>query len=143
MISTAIERAYRKRFERTFGYIYLSVDIHDTIVQSTYKGISNLIYPKALVALKTITAFPEIKVILNSSCYVNDQNKYISMFSNHGIRIDYFNRNPEIENTETGCFDSKFYFDVLLDDKAGFDKDTDWEVVVSSILSCREQYKLK
>ena len=142
MISTAIERAYKKRFDRTFGYVYFSVDIHDTIVQSTYNGISSLIYPKARTALNTLSLLPEVKLILNSSCYEQDQKQYISLFSNYGIAISYFNCNPEVENTETGCFDLKFYFDVLLDDKAGFDKDTDWDVVVSSVLKYREQYKL-
>ena len=27
------------------------------------------------------------------------------------------------------CFEKKFYFNILLDDKAGFDPETDWSVI--------------
>ena len=48
---------------------------------------------------------------------------------NHDIYSWEFNFNPAIENTKTSCFDDKFYFSVLLDDKAGFDPDTDWKLI--------------
>ena len=48
---------------------------------------------------------------------------------NHDIYSWEFNFNPTIENTQTGCFDDKFYFSILLDDKAGFDPDTDWKLI--------------
>jgi hypothetical protein len=48
------------------------------------------------------------------------------LFQN-GIAFDYVNSNPEVPDTETGNFTDKFYFNFLIDDKAGFDAETDWE----------------
>ena len=53
----------------------------------------------------------------------------LSFFNSHGLGFNFWNCNPNIKSTKTGCFDYKFYFSVLLNDKAGFDPDTDWKLI--------------
>ena len=53
--------------------------------------------------------------------------------------FDYFNENPEVKNTATGDFSMKIYFNVMIDDKAGFEK-SDWENVVESVKMARAVY---
>lgn len=36
------------------------------------------------------------------------------------------NSNPDEKDTKTGDFSKKFYFNILLDDRAGFQPETDW-----------------
>jgi hypothetical protein len=42
------------------------------------------------------------------------------------INIDYINSNPDVVNTEYGDFSRKPYFNIIIDDKAGFEPETDW-----------------
>jgi len=39
------------------------------------------------------------------------------------------NENPEVLNLKYGCYDKKPYFNVVFEDKAGFDPMTDWLLV--------------
>jgi hypothetical protein len=65
------------------------------------------------------------------------------MFKEHGIMPQYFNENTAVENTATGNFSSKFYFSVLLDDKAGFNPETDWVLVKEQVEKERKKFHLK
>ena len=41
----------------------------------------------------------------------------------------YVNENNDVKNAGYGCYDDKFYFAVLCDDKAGWDPENDWSLV--------------
>lgn len=43
--------------------------------------------------------------------------------------VAYFNVNLDCQNTLTGDFTRKFYYDILLDDKAGFEPEKDWKEI--------------
>lgn len=122
--------AYKTASERSWDTIYLMVDIHGTIVHNNYSGIAITPYPRAIEALKMLSDRKDIVLILFSSCYPHEYHVYFDMFSCYGIKFKYFNENPVIPNTKTGCFDKKPYFSILLDDKAGFDPDVDWETIL-------------
>jgi hypothetical protein len=74
---------------------------------------------------------PDNRLILWSSCHPEEYSAIIGFLEQHGIAVDYFNENPEIENTPSGNFEKKFYFSILLDDKAGFDPETDWDEILT------------
>lgn len=133
MISDAILKAYTDKISRGWEYLYFLIDIHGTIAASTYTGVSKEYIPEAIKCLQYLSSLPEIKLIFWSSCYLPDQQEYVSDMTKFGIRIDYFNKNPESQNTLTGCFDQKFYFNVGLDDKFGFNPKTDFKIVESSV----------
>jgi hypothetical protein len=63
--------------------------------------------------------------------YVDSVRKKLQ--DNYGIKFDYFNENPECINTKTGCFDNKFYYNVLIDDKAGFNPESDWLEIINAM----------
>lgn len=122
----SVERAYEQFRIKKFKYIYVMMDLHGTIVKSTYDNMNRVYYTEALSFMKFLNKLPEVKIILWSSCYVDDQKKYLDDLTAYGIKIDYFNENPEVENTITGCFDKKFYFSIGIDDKFNFDPETDY-----------------
>ena len=44
----------------------------------------------------------------------------------NNINFDYINENPEINSNKLSDFSKKFYFNIGLDDKCGFDAEQDW-----------------
>ena len=129
-IIKSIERAYSLLQERNWDTIYWAIDLHGTCIKSNYvSGEYEWINEDAVKCLQLISSLKETKIIIWSSCY-HKEFKIIDRFlMNHDIYSWEFNFNPTIENTQTGCFDDKFYFSILLDDKAGFDPDTDWKLI--------------
>ena len=129
-IIKSIERAYSLLQERNWDTIYWAIDLHGTCIKSNYvSGEYEWINEDAENCLQLISNLPESIIILYSSCYTKEMFNIVTFFNNYGIYVNFFNNNPEIENTETGCFDNKFYFSILLDDKAGFDPNTDWKLI--------------
>ena len=120
MIEKSIRSAINKMKQRGWDRIYFLVDIHDTIFKATYNEIEKYEWlGQAKEALQKLTETPWIILILWSSSY-NDTLK------------DYINENPEVENGSLGCFDKKPYFNVILDDKAGFSEE-DWTKIIQEI----------
>ena len=130
MIAKAIQRAYKTMRERRWDTIYWAIDLHGVCMKSNYaEGVHEFIHPFIPDTLKMLSDLPETKIILWSSVHEDQKVPIINAFEDHGIMIHGFNSNPYEANTATGCFTEKFYFSVLLDDKAGFDPATDWATV--------------
>lgn len=130
MITKAINRAY-KLLETRDDTIFWCIDLHGVCLASNY--ISNeyaFINEECLEALRLISNDKVSKVILWSSCYPSEYEHIINFFNQNDIRVDYFNENPLCWNTEYGNFDKKFYFSILLDDKAGFDPSVNWQEII-------------
>lgn len=129
-IIKAVKRAYSLLQERNWDTIYWAIDLHGTCIKSNYvSGEYEWINEDALKCLQLISNLKETKIIIWSSLYRSEKFKIWVWLSEQGIEILNFNSNDSIKNTETGCFDTKFYFSILLDDKAGFDPDTDWKLI--------------
>ena len=47
----------------------------------------------------------------------------------NGVKFDYVNSNPEVGATDILDPSEKLYFNVGIDDKFGFEPDTDWKGV--------------
>ena len=129
-IIKAIERAYQIKEERNWDTIYWCIDLHGTCIKSNYvSGEYEWINEDAKQCLQLIASLFESKIIIWSSCYSKEWKDLCSFFNKHNVAISWINSNPNIENTETGCFDDKFYFSVGIDDKFGFDSETDWREI--------------
>lgn len=144
-IANSIINAYRTMYDRKWDKVYWAIDLHGVCLESTYESNTYKWINKDVVAgLQAISARPESVIILWSSCYHAEFDGIIKFFKDENINVSYFNQNPEVPNTETGCFMDKFYFSVLLDDKAGFDPFTDWaeisHLLYGKILS-KENFK--
>lgn len=131
MLVDAIDRAYQVMRERNWDTIYWAIDLHGVCLKSNYEQggyawINDLVLP----GLREIAKRPESRIILWSSAHPEEHEDIVDFFSiRHGIPIHGFNDNRYVGNTKTGCFDEKFYFSVLLDDKAGFDAQDDWWMI--------------
>ena len=129
-IIKSIERAYSLLEERNWDTIYWCIDLHGTCLKSNYDNCDyEFINEDAKKTLQLISSLKESVIILWSSCYNDIKPDIFQFFNENNIRVWYFNENIEINNTKTGCFNEKFYFSIGLDDKFGFDPDTDWELI--------------
>jgi hypothetical protein len=111
--------------------IYIAVDLHGVIVKPTYMTHEDVFdfYPGAIEALNVLSKIPEVKLILFTGSYRDVIENVLSALIDRHVYFDYVNENPEVENTyylNTRC---KLYYDVLFDDKAGFQPEADWPQV--------------
>jgi len=131
MIINAIKRSYEIMQQRGWDTIYWAVDLHGVCLKSNYEqGGYTWINPDACRALIEIASHAENKIILWSSVHENEKAPIIEFFENHGIKILGFNETPLEKDNKVSSFKEKFYFSVLLDDKAGFDPDSDWADII-------------
>jgi hypothetical protein len=132
MITKAIQRclddAKRKGWDKT----YWAFDVHGTLLLPTYKTgvVSTEFYPYAKETMQIISRRKDIIKILFTCSYPDEIVTYLDYFKKHNIHFDYVNKNPDVCAGAYGHYESKFYFNVLFEDKAGFDPLTDWEQVL-------------
>jgi hypothetical protein len=132
MILDAIINSFAKAEERGWGITYWCVDIHDTMIKSNYKtgAIPNEFYPFAVEVLQYLTKRGDIKLILYTCSHPHEIEEYIELFKTNNIVFDFINENTDVKTDLNGYgnYDRKPYFNVLLDDKAGFEP-SDWLVL--------------
>lgn len=134
-ILKTFERELSKMKERKWEYIYVLVDIYDTIFKGCYHDEEKYkFFPYALETLKLLSDFSAFKLILWSSTYEDKLIEYIHKFNTEAIFIDYINSSPE-KNSVLSCFDKKFYFNIGIDDKFGFEPEKDWEIIYNYLNS--------
>lgn len=128
MITRAIENCLRAAKEREWSKTYWAFDIHGTILRPNFKRdeISKEFYPGAIEVMQFLSKQKNIVKILYTCSYPNEIEQYLNYFKKHDIHFDYINANPEVADGGYGYYQDKFYFNVLMDDKAGFDDETDW-----------------
>ena len=129
-IEKSFDAAFRRMKERNWEKIYVLVDIHDTIFEACYHDEeTHKWFPYAKDALEIMSYSEQISLILWTSSYENAINEYLEFFKANNIKFDMINANTETKNTSLSCFDNKTYFNVGIDDKFGFDAETDWEIL--------------
>lgn len=130
MIIDAIKRAYKQLEEKDWDKIYWAIDIHGTCLESNYEsGNFKLINDDVIKTLKLIQSLPESRLIMWTSAYTQELYRLQEFFDSYEVDFTYLGENPDVRNTETGNFNKKFYFSILLDDKAGFNPETDWKLI--------------
>ena len=133
-IVKAFEIALKRKKEKNWEKIYVVVDIHDTILKACYEKEETYdYYPYAKEALQLMTSRDDVCMILWSGCYDEQLAAYRSRFAEEGIRFDYANENPEVGKTSFQNFEVKLYFNVGIDDKFGFEAETDWIKVIEAL----------
>lgn len=133
MVLRAIENGFKVMKERTWDKIYYLVDLHSTVIKPNYQAgnIPTEFYPDAKEVLQMITKREDICLIMYTCSHPHEILEYKEFFKGHGIVFEYVNVNPEVKTQEGGygCYDTKPYMNVLIDDKAGFDGETEWTVI--------------
>jgi len=129
----AIRNAFLEKDKRGWDTIYFAIDVHGTIVVPNYKAndIPKTFYPLAKETLQVLTNRSDVTLILYTCSHPHEIKDYLEDFKENNIIVDYGNSNPEVRTDLEGYgnYDEKFYFNVLLDDKAGFNARTDWKEI--------------
>lgn len=130
MITRAIKNAFEMKKHRKWDKTFWAFDIHNTIIVPNYsrKVIPKEFYPLAKEVLQTISERRDIVRILYTCSHPEEIEQYLDYFKENKIYFDYVNENPAVTN-DHGCYYQKLYFNVLFEDKAGFDPLKDWAKV--------------
>ena len=143
-IENSFDRAFARMRRRNWEHIYVLVDIHDTVFEACYRNEEeHKWYPFAKEALQLMSYARNIKLILWTSSYREIINEYLEYFKANSVSFDMVNSNSETTNNELSCFDEKTYFNVGIDDKFGFDAETDWESVYNYLVEAIRLGKFK
>ena len=129
-IVNILDESFKRKMQKGWDKIYVLIDIHNTIFKSTYKTFNlydqEEFFPFAKEALQEMTKRNDICLILWSSSYDYALEKYCKIFLENYISFYFINCNPLEKSNELSDFSRKFYFNVGIDDKFGFDANNDW-----------------
>ncbi len=131
-----IKNAFEEKKKKNWDKLYWAIDLHGTIIEGKYNKFNEgaAIFPDAAEVLKYLYSRPDMSLILWTSSHreaVDYTLKTLGLWT--GIKFHYINENPECQNTELCDFKDKFYFNILLDDKAGFNGPTDWTKIKNQL----------
>jgi hypothetical protein len=125
-IIKAIKRAFKEMEQKKWEYVFFYFDLHHTVLLPDYNNTTTEFYPHAKEVLQYYSSQKNIVMCLYTCSYPVEIERYKRFFEANNISFKYDNNNPEVGNTKYGCYEHKPYFNVLFEDKAGFDAETDW-----------------
>lgn len=129
-IIEAIKNAEKKAKERGWEKTYWLIDIHETIIKPDWKkGGKTEFYPGAIEALKLLSERKDVVLILWTSSWPDEIERYRILFASCGINFNYVNENPEVVSEAYGYYEDKPYFNVIWDDKSGFCPEIDLPLI--------------
>jgi hypothetical protein len=137
MIIEVFEKAFALAKERGWKHIAVAVDLHGTVFRPTYSDeLAIEYYDKAQGCLKLMSEEYEgiTPLMYMYTCTPYDvQHRYMNFFRRSQYITmytkDVVQAVMKIENNSFQNFEDKPYFNVLLEDKAGFNPDRDWDII--------------
>lgn len=137
-----IQKTFELKSKRNWPEIYICIDLHGTIIPSGKStddvGDELVFYPDAKEVLQWMSKRRDIILILWTSTPIARLDKIWTFLTSNGIHFDYINSNPHAKNTPRSDFSSKFYFNILLDDRGGFDGESDWSLIKKELTFIKE-----
>jgi hypothetical protein len=134
ILNAIIKNHFEYKEKRGWDKTYWFFDIHGTILKPnyTYGNTPKDFYPYAKETLQFLSKLPDICMILYTCSHPHEIEEYIKLFEENDIKFQYVNDNPEVvtDINGYGCYDKKPYVNVLFEDKAGFDPETEWKLVL-------------
>ena len=134
-----IERAFQTKKERGWQKLYVVVDAHGTLIKPYHTCVE--IYPHAVEVMRWFNNRHDISTILWTSSHSIEIESILAVCEKANFYFNSINVNPREPNSDRACFDQKFYFNILLDDKAGFEPETDWELIKLELMRIGEWFK--
>lgn len=130
-----IRKTFEDKAKRNWEKVYFCVDLHDVVIEGKYNRMNEgaEFGPNAINVLQQLSYRKDIVLILWTSSHDDAVKAILNKMKDSGIEFRYVNENPECPNTELCDFNKKLYFNILLDDKAGFSIDSDWFLVESEL----------
>ena len=134
MITKAIDNAFERALSQNWWEIYVAIDIHGTIFPSTYDtSAQRKFLPGAKEALTYLSEREDVKLFLYSCSTLDEYTEVVDFLYDNGIMVDSIGMSPvthlEDAMTVTKKYATKPYYNILLDDKAGFHPE-EWEEVL-------------
>ena len=128
-----VRNAFAEKKKRNWDRLYWAIDLHHTVITGTYNRFNDgaTIYPYAKEVLDFLYEHPEHKTILWSSSYDDALHDITTRFD---LKFNYINTNPEVPSNELCNFNNKLYFNILLEDKAGFDGNRGWGDIKNELI---------
>ena len=130
-----IEKMFEHAEKKEWFETYWAIDIHGTVSVPDYRKdidgeYSHAIeyYPYAKETLQLMSERDDIKMIMFTSSYPTEIEFYKKEFAKDNIVFDFVNFNTDISSAKGsfGYYEEKTYFNVLIDDKAGFKPEVVW-----------------
>lgn len=123
----SFEKAFKTMQLRGWDKIFVFLDIHETMLYPDYNNTDPLkFYPHAEAVLQYLSTRKDISLGLLTCSYPEEITRYLKFFKEHDINFIHVNKNTEVKNTRYGYYEDKPYFNVLFEDKAGFNAEKDW-----------------
>lgn len=132
MISSAIHTAFLRAVKEKWWKIYVAIDIHGAIFPSTdKKDIQRVFFPGAKEALQYLSNREDVDLMLFTCSKREEIKEVLLTLARNNIYINYINKNFEVKNDARGDYRFKPYYNILIDDKAGFEPN-EWEDVLET-----------
>lgn len=107
--------------KRNWDKIYVAIDVHETISKPTWDETLALdFYENSIDTLKLLSDRKDICLILWTSSKEENKIGYFNILKENNIHFNYINSNPEVAERSYADYESKFYINLILDDKAGW-----------------------
>ena len=138
MIKQAIKNALLMKSIRGWDTLYWSIDLHGVVLVPNYDRIVKLeIYPTAAIVMRALTKSKKNKLIMYTASKEVEIEKYVELFAQESIKFYFLNKNTDVRDADTnyGAYENKPYFNILLEDKAGFDPYEDWDEIYNLLPS--------
>ena len=135
-IASAVYKQYEVAKSRNWDRMYWAVDLHGTLILPNYekmKAEDVVYYPAALEVMRLLSIRPDIRLIMYTCSWPSEIAEYQKRFVQDRILFNWVNQNPEVDHTEYGYYTDKPYFNILLDDKSGFDPGEDWAAILKAM----------
>lgn len=127
-IVATIEREFIKATRKGWDKIYVAVDLHETMIEPNWNASihEHEYYPGAKELLVELTNHPDIVMFLWTCSHHGEIVQYLKKFEKDGIKFKYVNENPDVltdysGDNNYGCYVQKPYWNILFEDKAGWD----------------------
>lgn len=129
MLIDHIKNCRKKQLEKGWKKLFWAIDLHGTIIPPSH----NFQDKKEFLGIGPDVTYCEAALIeisqRNDQCIIlwtatdtsRIWNDIVPWLDWHSIKVKYHNENPECQSEAYARFTGKFYFDILIDDKAGFD----------------------
>ena len=131
-----IKKLNQKQLEKKWYKTHWLFDLHSTLIKPHTEKIEW--YPFAKECLQLLTLRDDINLVLWTSAYHKDLIEFLNECEANHIHFNYVNENPATDkNNYYGDFTSKFYFDLIFEDKAEFEPE-EWEEIY--LYLCSEEF---
>ena len=131
MMINWIQKMFAHSFSKEWYETYWAFDIHGVILEPNYRknSLHATFYPWAKETMQILSERKDIVLIMFTSSYPTEIEYYYKVFKDNDIHFDYINENPAIDSMKGnfGFYEKKFYYNVLFEDKSGFDPESEWK----------------